>query len=193
MRSNTVNMTVVGIRLVGILLCVLSLSSCVWNSCRDVKRALSNADEVMWTHPDSALAILESVDTLDLRTKSLRARYSLLYTMALDRNDIFSTDLKVITPAVRYYERRGTDDEKMKTFYYLGTVQHNAGDLQSAIASYIRAKEYSYTSNNLIFKGGSFPRQSQMYIDRTKITTSQCLMPKRYRPKRFLKMRQVIF
>lgn len=53
----------------------------------------------MWTHPDSALAILESVDTLDLRTKSLRARYSLLYTMALDRNDIFSTDLKVITPA----------------------------------------------------------------------------------------------
>ena len=153
MRSNTVNMTVVGIRLVGILLCVLSLSSCVWNSCRDVKRALSNADEVMWTHPDSALAILESVDTLDLRTKSLRARYSLLYTMALDRNDIFSTDLKVITPAVRYYERRGTDDEKMKTFYYLGTVQHNAGDPQSAIASYIRAKEYSYTSNNLIFKG----------------------------------------
>ena len=113
MRSNTVNMTVVGIRLVGILLCVLSLSSCVWNSCRDVKRALSNADEVMWTHPDSALAILESVDTLDLRTKSLRARYSLLYTMALDRNDIFSTDLKVITPAVRYYERRGTAGEPM--------------------------------------------------------------------------------
>ena len=153
MRLNTANLTVAGIRLVGILLFVLLLSSCSWNSCRDVKHTLSCADEVMWTHPDSALAILESVDTLDFRTKSLRARYSLLYTMALDRNDIFSTDLSVITPAVRYYERRGTDDEKMKTFYYLGTVQHNAGDLQSAIASYIRAKEYSYTSNNLIFKG----------------------------------------
>lgn len=153
MRLNTANLTVAGIRLVGILLCVLSLSSCSWNSCREVKRTLSCADEVMWTRPDSALAILESVDTLDIRTKSLRARYSLLYTMALDRNDIFSTDLSVMMPAVRYYERRGTDDEKMKTFYYLGTVQHNAGDLQSAIASYIRAKEYSYTSNNLIFKG----------------------------------------
>ena len=153
MRSNTVNLTVAGIRLAGVLLCVLSLSSCSWNSCREVKRTLSCADEVMWTRPDSALAILESLDTLDLRTKALRARYSLLYTMALDRNDIFSTDLSVIIPAVRYYERRGTDDEKMKTFYYLGTVQHNAGDLQSAIASYIRAKEYSFTSNDLIFKG----------------------------------------
>ena len=153
MRLNTANLTVAGIRLVGILLFVLLLSSCSWNSCRDVKHTLSCADEVMWTHPDSALAILESLDTIDVRTKALRARYSLLYTMALDRNDIFSTDLSVITPAVRYYERRGTDDEKMKTFYYLGTVQHNAGDLQSAIASYIRAKEYSYTSNNLIFKG----------------------------------------
>ena len=153
MRLNTANLTVAGIRLVGILLFVLLLSSCSWNSCRDVKHTLSCADEVMWTHPDSALAILESLDTIDVRTKALRARYSLLYTMALDRNDIFSTDLSVITPAVRYYERRGTDDAKMKTFYYLGTVQHNAGDLQSAIASYIRAKEYSYTSNNLIFKG----------------------------------------
>ena len=143
MRSNTVNLTVAGIRLAGVLLFVLSLSSCSWNSCMEVKRTLSSADEVMWTRPDSALALLESVDTLDLRTKALRARYSLLYTMALDRNYVDTTDIRIIMPAVRYYSRKGTPDDRLKALFYLGRMQTTAEKFDEAVVTLSRALEDS--------------------------------------------------
>jgi len=41
----------------------------------------------------------------------------------------------------------------MKMYFYLGVAQYDTGDLESAIVSYIRAKEYSLYSDNLMFKG----------------------------------------
>lgn len=146
----TINRNPAGIYFIGILLCVLTLSSC---ASKDVTQALSRADELMWTKPDSALAVLESVDTLDLKTRAQRAEFSLLYTMAFDRNHLTIPNLHIIEPAVRYYERHGSKDTKMKMYFYLGVAQHDTGDLESAIVSYIRAKEYSLYSDNLMFKG----------------------------------------
>ncbi|HBN02310.1 MAG TPA: hypothetical protein DD383_06890, partial [Rikenellaceae bacterium] len=90
-------------------------------------------------------------------------RYSLLYTMALNRNWIDTTDLRVIQPAVTYYERHGSKDDKMKMYYYLGTVQHNAGNLEDAIANYVRSMEYSSESDNLIFRGLIASAVSDLY------------------------------
>lgn len=146
----TINRNPAGIYFIGILLCVLTLSSC---ASKDVTQALSRADELMWTKPDSALAVLESVDTLDLKTRAQRAEFSLLYTMAFDRNHLTIPNLHIIEPAVRYYERHGSKDTKMKMYFYLGVAQYDTGDLESAIVSYIRAKEYSLYSDNLMFKG----------------------------------------
>lgn len=129
---------------------VLIASSC---GNRETVRKMDTADAVMWTRPDSALAVLESIDTLDLRTEKRRARYSLLYTMALHKNWIDTADIRVIRPAERYYERHGSNEDKMRMNYYLGTVQQNAGDLESAISSYLRAKEYSSDSDDLVFRG----------------------------------------
>lgn len=146
----TINRNPAGIYFIGILLCVLTLSSC---ASKDVTQALSRADELVWTKPDSALAVLESVDTLDLKTRAQRAEFSLLYTMAFDRNHLTIPNLHIIEPAVRYYERHGSKDTKMKMYFYLGVAQYDTGDLESAIVSYIRAKEYSLYSDNLMFKG----------------------------------------
>lgn len=140
---------------------VLIASSC---GNRETVRKMDTADAVMWTRPDSALAVLESIDTLDLRTEKRRARYSLLYTMALHKNWIDTADIRVIRPAVRYYERHGSNEDKMRMNYYLGTVQQNAGDLESAISSYLRAKEYSSRSDNLVFKGIISSSISDVYL-----------------------------
>lgn len=149
-NTTTINKNLAGIHFIVILLCALMLSSC---ADKEVSRALSQADDLMWTKPDSALAVLESVDTLDLKTKAQRAEFSLLYTMALDRNHFTIPNLHIIEPAERYYERYGSKDAKMKMFFYLGVAQYDTGDLESAIVSYIRAKEYSLYSDNLMFKG----------------------------------------
>lgn len=138
------------IRAVVVIIAIAFASSCVN---KEAKRIMDTADAVMWTKPDSALAALESIDTLSLKTEVQRARYSLLYTMALSRNWIDTTDLRVIQPAAKYYERHGSKDDKMRMYYYLGTVHFNAGNLESAIENYVRAKEYSSDSDNMMFKG----------------------------------------
>lgn len=125
---------------------------------------MNSAENVMWTRPDSALATLESIDTLALKTKAQRARYSLLYTMALDRNHLTIPNLRVIKLAANYYERHGSNDDKMKMYFYLGTAQFDTGDPESAIASYIRAKEYSSHSDNLVFKGIISSSISDVYL-----------------------------
>ncbi len=139
----------------------LTVSSC---GDRESVRKMDTADAVMWTRPDSALAVLESIDTLDLRTEKRRARYSLLYTMALTRNHRDILDLRVISPAASYYERHGSNDDRMKMYFYLGVAQYDTGDPESAIASYIRAKEYSSRSDNLVFRGIISSSISDVYL-----------------------------
>ena len=149
------------IRLVAAAVAAMAFSSC-WN--REAGLIMDSAEDVMWIRPDSALAALESIDTLSLKTKAQRARYSLLYTMALARNHRDIPDLRIIKPAAGYYDRHGSNDDKMKMYFYLGTAQYDAGDPESAIASYIRAKEYSSHSDNLVFKGIISSSISDVYL-----------------------------
>lgn len=149
------------IRTIAVVAIIVFVSSC---ASKEAKRIMDTADAVMWTRPDSALAALESIDTLALKTKSQRARYSLLYTMALDRNHLTIQDLRVIKPAASYYENHGSNDDKMKMYFYLGTAQYDTGDPESAIASYIRAKEYSSRSDNLVFRGIISSSISDVYL-----------------------------
>lgn len=149
-----------------IRLVAAAVAAMVFSSCgnREAGRIMDSAEDVMWTRPDSALAALESIDTLSLKVKAQRARYSLLYTMALARNHRDIPDLRIIKPAAGYYDRHGSNDDKMKMYFYLGTAQYDAGDPESAIASYIRSKEYSSHSDNLVFKGIISSSISDVYL-----------------------------
>lgn len=149
------------IRTIAVVAIIVFVSSC---ASKEAKRIMDTADAVMWTRPDSALAVLESIDTLNLKAKAQRARYSLLYTMALDRNHRDIPDLRIIKPAASYYERHGSNDDRMKMYFYLGVAQYDTGDPESAIASYLRAKEYSFHSDNLVFKGIISSSISDVYL-----------------------------
>ena len=149
------------IRTIAVVAIIVFVSSC---ASKEAKRIMDTADAVMWTRPDSALAVLESIDTLSLKTKAQRARYSLLYTMALTRTHRDIPDLRIIKPAASYYERHGSNDDRMKMYFYLGTAQYDTGDPESAIASYLRAKEYSSRSDNLVFRGIISSSISDVYL-----------------------------
>lgn len=149
------------IRTIAVVAIIVFVSSC---ASKEAKRIMDTADAVMWTRPDSALAVLESIDTLSLKVKAQRARYSLLYTMALDRNHRDIPDLRIIKPAASYYERHGSNDDRMKMYFYLGVAQYDTGDPEAAIASYLRAKEYSSRSDNLVFRGIISSSISDVYL-----------------------------
>lgn len=126
------------------------LSSC---SDKETDRQMDVAEAVVWIRPDSALSVMESLDTLKLRAESSRARHSLLYAMALDRNGIDTSDLSIIRPAAGYYVRHGSDDDRMRMYYYFGRMCYNGGNLLPAIKSYMQAMEYSSGSADYVFRG----------------------------------------
>ena len=124
---------------------LIAVAALALASCKDnvTTNALSLAESLMWTAPDSALAIMKSVDTTKLSGSALRARYSLLYSMALDRNHVVVTDSRIITPSVRYYRRHGLPDERLKSLCYLGRVQNAAGKYNQAVVTLSEALEHS--------------------------------------------------
>lgn len=114
-------------------------------SCCKSRRVESILDDVasyIQDAPDSALKVINAIDTLDLLTNRVNAKYSLLHSMALDKNRIDTTCVNVIMPAVRYYEKHGSNDDRLKAFYYLGRIQLNSKSLNEAIVTFTKAMQY---------------------------------------------------
>lgn len=122
---------------------------------RQTKSLLQDVETYIQERPDSALRVLRKVDSLTLNTKSLRARYSLLFAMALDKNYIDTTALSILEPTVAYYERLGSPQDKMLSCYYLGRIYANRKDYPNAVIFYSQAlresSEYDYYHRGLIY------------------------------------------
>ena len=127
-------------------------------SCKDVRnsevyRLLTDVDSYIESRPDSALAVLEGIDKAELTTNELEAKYALLMSMALDKNYIDLQSDSVIAPAVRYYERYGSADEKLKAFYYRGRVSMNANNYDEAMEYFSFAGKYTENAKDKIASG----------------------------------------
>lgn len=97
------------------------------------------AESFMETHPDSALAIIESIPASNIKGKEVAARYALLKSMALDKNYIDTTTFDVLQPAIDYYPQKGTPDEQLKTYYYQGRIYQNMSDKDKALDAFVKA------------------------------------------------------
>ena len=107
-----------------------------------VSPTLSRAEALMTQAPDSALMLLEDLSKGALRGRENRAHFALLYSQALDKNYIDRTNDSIICVAVDYYSTRRSEPEKLfLSYYYLGRVQQNAGNLTRAMLSYGQAEE----------------------------------------------------
>lgn len=97
--------------------------------------------EAITINPEDALPMLDSIDTRQLTSSKLRAKHSLLYSVALDRNYIDITTDSIITPALKYYSHRGTPDGQCATYYYAARIYENAGNLEKAMMSIAKISE----------------------------------------------------
>ncbi|MBO5628922.1 MAG: hypothetical protein J5965_07560, partial [Aeriscardovia sp.] len=100
---------------------------------------MNGIETYIQTRPDSALAVLSQIDTSSLRHPKERAQFALLHAIALDKNYIDTTDIRVIRPAVEYYSKHGTAWQKMLTYYYEGRILFNAKRDAEAIISQMHA------------------------------------------------------
>lgn len=123
------------------LLVFLLCASAVFLSCKDnqIGSALTSAEISMNDNPKSSLDVLESIDKDLLSTRKQKAKYSLLYSMVLDKNYIDIKADSIIAPAVKYYECHGSVDDKIKSLYYYARVQYNSGEYNPAIVTLMKA------------------------------------------------------
>lgn len=94
------------------------------------------------THPDSAMALLDSLrDSIFLQPRSVRMYYDLLTVKARDKAYIRHTSDSLIRSVLRYYERRDDKKHLPETYYYAGRVYSDLGDAPQALNYFIRASE----------------------------------------------------
>ena len=122
-----------------LLLLLTLLTAC--NDPKPVTDALHRAEMLMNEHPDSALAVLNTLSPDAMGKNRTRAHYALLYTQAQDKNYIDETNDSLITIATDYY--RHTDDVRRKflSHYYKGRVLSNAGNYLDATSCYMEAEQ----------------------------------------------------
>ena len=87
-----------------------------------VKNQLLDVESYIMERPDSALAVLESMDRSLLVTQADRAHHALLNAMALDKSFIDVSDDSLARVAVDYYSKRGDRKYSARALYYLGVA-----------------------------------------------------------------------
>lgn len=102
---------------------------------------LSRAESLMQEYPDSALAILDSMQVPSPSNEMQYATWCLFRTQAQDKNYIIHTSDSLINIALSYFERQNDLNRKMLSFYYKGRVEDDSHNVEDATTNYLKAKE----------------------------------------------------
>lgn len=126
-----------------LLFVLVFLSACGPMQRSRTAATLNDVETYIDAHPDSALAVLRALPPRSLRGPAQRARAALLHSMALDKCYIDLQTDSILAPAVVWYGRHGSPDEKLKTWYYQGRILQNKGDLGAAAVAYTQAESFA--------------------------------------------------
>lgn len=140
---------------------ILLLPSCGGRS--NVSATLDSAETLMETDPDSALFLLEQLNTDSLTGKSDRALYAMLLTEALDKNQMKPTDDSLISIASDYYDRSSDNLRQVISNYYHGRVHFHNGNYNKAIVTFFKSKRLAEESNLPFWAGMSCRGISDIY------------------------------
>lgn len=143
------------------LLAVLfALFGCNTSTVRD---SLSIAENLMLEQPDSAKTVLDSIKRTDLKNRALKARFALLYSQAMDKCYIDTDNDSLISVALNYYSKRGSNHEKALAYYYNSAIAKNAKDIDKEVEYLVRAQEYAEKTDDAYLKGLIYSLLAQKY------------------------------
>lgn len=130
----------------------------VANSCcgHRLSKELSAIEAILPDHPDSALVMIDSIDTLSLKSVRAKAEYTLLKAKCLDKNYIDDASLlKDMVAYEPYYQRYGSTNDKMLYGYYLADQFYDSGQFEEASVRLLKVLEYSEKNNDCFYSGQS--------------------------------------
>ena len=120
------------------IVCIAAVAGCADNSRLrdDIDRAGRLAD----THPDSAIALLDSLSpAIEQADKATRMRYDLMLIKSRDKAYIEHRNDSMIAPVVEYFTDHTDPDLTPLALYYAGRVYSDLGDAPRALDYYQQA------------------------------------------------------
>ena len=122
------------------IILLLACTACD-RSTRHVTENLSQAEELIWTAPDSALHLLESISASRHLTGKEQADYALLLSLAQYRCYIPVSSDSLINLAIEYYKDKNDADKKGAAFYVKGCIlEEYTKDIPNALLAYKEAE-----------------------------------------------------
>ncbi len=146
---------------ISIVILTILLSSC--NSHSEHWHTLCQVESYIEEKPDSALVTLEQIALSELSNKEEKAKYALLYSMALDKNVIDKTDFEILQPAIDYYKDNGSATDKLRSYYYQGRIYQNMGNDALAMESFVTALSEGIESDDILTIARTHFAQSKIY------------------------------
>lgn len=148
-------------RLILLSFVILAVSSC--GNDHHIYRTLKDIGTYISDSPDSAYNVLSGIDKKSIFRVRTLAKYSLLMSIALDKKYIDVTEDTLIRPAVLWYERHGSDKDRMLAYYYHGRVYQNAEDYNQAIIAFSNAEKYAKTCEDDFYLGMIYRGMHSIY------------------------------
>lgn len=124
--------------LISALFALLLLTGCATDP---ATATLDRAETLMDLHPDSALALLDTLPSPASAKEN--ARYALLYSQALDKNYIDVADDSLILIAVNHYENSGDLHRLMLSYYYHARVLYNNKSFPRSLLVHHKSLKYA--------------------------------------------------
>ena len=133
-----------------------SLMICCFTVCTSTvetnEKWISNVENLMWLNPDSALAVLNLVDSLAL-DKYHKSVYTLLYTQALDKTNGDITQRVEVFGLKDYFEREGYLNYAALAAFYKGRIFFERKDDAHALSAFLAANAFEDRINDDRLRG----------------------------------------
>lgn len=150
-----------------ILLFLLCFASLGCEERQEYRDALSRAEAVMETNPDSALVVLDSLNAYSSDfNRHFNMQYQLQLTNARMKSGILFTTDSLTLSLIDYFDSHGTDDERALAYYIYGCSLVDLGQAPEALQAYYTALESidtTPTNCNYNLLKGIYGQMSQIF------------------------------
>lgn len=126
--------------------------------------ALASAEELMEERPDSALAVLCSIDSTAIDNGGRRALHGLLMSEARYKNFIDETDDSIIAASAAYFGRKGDDRRLMRARFIQAKIQFNNSDYTHSIVSALKAEKLAKQDSDNLYLARIYEHMGLTYL-----------------------------
>lgn len=132
--------------IIAVIVSFLMISGC---AARQTSLLLNDVESYIMERPDSALAVLDTMDRTRLSKDRLKAHHALLHAMALDKNYIDVTDDSLASVAVSYYQKHGPKKYLARSLYYKGLSYYYNKEYDKSIIEFSKAESIAEVHDSL--------------------------------------------